>query len=281
MTLQQMLYVKIISETESINKASQVLHLSQPALTKQLKLLENELGVTLFERNQNGVRLTKEGSTFLNEANKILKGADSLYQQFSGSKTKVLHIGALPSISTYLLPNVLTSLQSHGYRINVLVVNTSDEIEKAFFERKIDVGFVQDIEQNKYTYPILDEPYYLVMPANNRLAIRESIGFEELEKQVMILPSYPCDIRKAIDNYLMKQGINLKASIEIGQNEPILSLVKANGGLTILPEMTIRNLKDGLKAIPFKDKRFGRKLSLLTYTKTLKDLIFCNGQAFL
>ncbi len=274
MTLQQMLYVKIIAKTQSINKASQVLHLSQPALTKQLKLLENELGAILFERNQSGVRLTNEGVIFLNEAKKILNGVNSLSQQFSDSKTKVLHIGALPSLSTYLLPNVLTSLQSLGYKTNLMVTNTSDEIGRLFFERKIDAGFAQDIEENEYAYPILDEPYYLVLAATNSLAYRESIEFEELKKQIMILPSYPCDIRKAIDNYLSKYGIALEASIEIGQNEPILALIKANGGLTILPEMMVRNLNNDLKAIPFKDKGFGRKLSLLTYTKKLKDLIF-------
>ena len=271
MTLQQMLYVKIIAETQSINKASQVLHLSQPALTKQLKLLENELGAILFERNQNGVRLTKEGVTFLNDAKRILNDVNSLNQQFSGSKSKVLYIAALPSISTYLLPSVITSLQSHGYKTNLLVTNTSDEIERLFFERKIDAGFVQDVEKNDYAYPILKEPYCLVVPANSSLVGCKSVGFEELVNRAMILPSYPCDIRKALDNYLNQHEIALEASIEIGQNEPILSLVKANGGLTILPEMMVRNLNNDLKAIPFKDKGFGRKLSLLTYTKKLKD----------
>ncbi|BAL00297.1 putative LysR family transcriptional regulator [Oscillibacter valericigenes Sjm18-20] len=274
MTLQQMLYVKIIAETQSINKASQVLHLSQPALTKQLKLLENELGATLFERNQNGVRLTKEGVTFLNDAKKILNGVNSLSQHFSDSKTKVLHIGALPSLSTYLLPNVLTSLQSCGYKTNLMVTNSSDEIGRLFFERKIDAGFAQDIEENEYAYPILEEPYCLVVPANSSLADCKSVGFEELVNRAMILPSYPCDIRKALDNYLNQHDIALEASIEIGQNEPILSLVKANGGLTILPEMAVRKLDDDLKAIPLKEKGFSRTVSLMTYSNKLKDLIF-------
>ncbi len=101
MNLQQLYYVRQIAEAKSINKASKALYISQPALTKQLKLLENELAVTLFERSKNGVRLTNEGDLFLDEAEKILNQVGSLKQQFLEHNEKVLHIAALPSKATF------------------------------------------------------------------------------------------------------------------------------------------------------------------------------------
>lgn len=273
LNLQQLYYVKKIAEAKSINKASKALHISQPALTKQLKLLENELTVTLFERSKNGVRLTNEGNLFLDEVEKILNQVSSLKQQFLEHKEKVLHIGALPSIATYLLPAVIKKINDSGYKANVLVLNTSDEIECLLSEAKIDAGFGQDVEEKDYVYPILVEPYYVFVPDSNPLADHQTISLSELVNQNMILPSHPCDIRKAIDVYLNQQGIILENIVEIGQNDPILSLVKAGVGLAILPEIGINDLSKNIKAIPLRNKEFTRSISLLTHSKKLQRLI--------
>lgn len=273
MNLQQLYYVKKIAESKSINEASKVLHISQPALTKQLKLLENELSIALFERSKNGVRLTNEGNLFLIEAEEILNRVDSLKQYFLEPKTKVLNIGTLPSIATYFLPDVIKKMNDQGYKANLLIVNTSDEIKSLLSEGKIDAGFGQDVGANDYVHPILIEPYYIVVPDSNPLANYQSISLCELASQNIILPSLPCDIRKALNYYLEQQGITLENTVEVGQNEPILSLVKAGIGLTILPEMAISNLNKDIKAIPLRNKEFTRSISLLTYSEKLKNLI--------
>lgn len=273
MNLQQLYYVKKISEAKSINRASKTLHISQPALTKQLKLLENELTVTLFERSKNGVRLTNEGNLFLIEVEKILNQVGSLKQQFLERKEKVLNIGALPSIATYLLPGIIKKMNDSGYKANVLILNTSDEIESLLSEGKIDAGFGQDIEEKDYAFPILVEPYYVIVPNSNLLAGYRSLSLSELADQNMILPSLPCDIRKALDNYLNQQELIFENIVEVGQNDPILSLVKAGVGLAVLPEMAIKDLSKDIKAIPLRNKGFTRSISLLTYSEKLQKLI--------
>lgn len=271
MNLQQLYYVRQIAEAKSINKASKALYISQPALTKQLKLLENELAVTLFERSKNGVRLTNEGDLFLDEAEKILNQVGSLKQQFLEHNEKVLHIAALPSIATFLLPAIIKKMNDSGYKANILVLNTSDEIESLLSEGKIDAGFGQDVVEKDYVYPILVESYYVIVHNSNPLADHQSISLGELVNQNIILPSLPCDIRKALDCNLNQQGIILENIVEVGQNDPILSLVKAGVGLTILPKMAIKS--KSVKAVPLKDKEFTRSISLLTYSKKLQRLI--------
>ena len=258
LNLQQLVYVQKIAEAKSINKASRVLHVSQPALTKQLKSLENELKTILFNRNKNGVELTEDGELFLSEAGKILNQVDSLKQEFIKRQKKVLHIGALPSIATYLLPNVIKKMNDLGYQTNVMVLDTSDQIERLLLQGKINAGFGQDVNESDYLYPILIEPYYAIVPSSSILANAQSISICELSNETMILPSLPCDIRKSFDNYLNQQEIIMKSIIEVGQNEPILSLVKTGIGMTVFPEMTINDLDRNVKAVPLKNKDFGR-----------------------
>jgi LysR family transcriptional activator of glutamate synthase operon len=274
LNLQQMNYVKKIAETKSINKASKALHISQPALTKQLKLLEDELRTTLFERSKSGCKLTKEGELFLIEAEIILNQVYSLKQQcIEKREKKVINLGALPSIATHFLPTIVQKLNNLGYKINIHVTDTSNQIKSLLSDRKIDAGFGQDVEERDYVYSILIEPYYVIVPNSNPLKKAQSISLSELTNQNMIVPTLPCDIRKSLDNYLNRKGIVIENIMEVGQNDSILSLVKHGVGLTILPEMTINALDKSVKAIPLNNKEFNRKISLLTYSKKLHHII--------
>ncbi|RFU60888.1 LysR family transcriptional regulator [Peribacillus glennii] len=274
MNLQQMSYVMKIAETKSINKASAALHISQPALTKQLKLLEDELGASLFERNKSGCKLTEDGELFVNEAELILNQIDSLKQKFIEKKEKkIVNIGALPSIATHFLPALVQKLNNLGYRINIHVADTSNEIKSLLYDRKIDVGFGQDEEERDYVNTLFIEPYYVIVPNLNPLTKAKSVSLSDLTNQNMILPTLSCDIRISLDHYLKRQGIIMENIMEVGQNDSILSLVKIGVGLTILPKMTIHNLDESVKAIPLKNKDFNRKISLFSYSKKLLALI--------
>ncbi|RST72802.1 LysR family transcriptional regulator [Siminovitchia acidinfaciens] len=273
MNLQQMEYVKTIAETKSMNKASEVLHVSQPALTKQLKILEDELKTILFERDNSGCHLTKEGELFLVEAKKILNQVHSLKQQFVQRENKVINIGTLPSIAAHFLPGIVKKLNNSGHKINIHIAETSEQIKNLLFDGKIDVGFGQDVKKRDYVYSILIEPYYLIVPEAHPLGEAKSISLSDITNQNMIVPTLPCDIRISLDKYLKHQGIVMENMMEVGQNDSMLSLVKNGVGLTILPKMAVNAIDKSVKAIPIKSGEFNRKISLLTHSKELHDLI--------
>nr|WP_198044600.1 LysR family transcriptional regulator [Lysinibacillus timonensis] len=274
MNLQQLNYVKVIAKTKSINKAAKSLHISQPALTKQLKLLEDELGTTLFERSKSEVFLTPNGEVFLTEAETILDKISSLKQRFTKNyHIKTIKMAALPSIANNLLPEVIQKLNSLEYKVTLHVVGTSEEIESLLLEKEIDIGFGQDVKDKDYVYTIINEPYFVIALASSEFSKVNSISLGQLTKQNLILPTFPCDIRKSLDLYLRKEEIVLKKMMEIGENDLVLKLVKNGVGITILPEMSMRNLDQCLKAIPLKNDGFSRKISLLTYSKEIVNLI--------
>ncbi|SOC25110.1 DNA-binding transcriptional LysR family regulator [Ureibacillus xyleni] len=274
MNLQQMNYVKVIAETKSINKASKSLHISQPALTKQLKLLEKELGTTLFKRSKSGVLLTSDGDIFLREAEIILDHVTRLKQRFTKKDVKkTIKIAALPSIANNLLPEIIQKFNSLEYKVVLHVVGTSQEIENLLLAKEIDVGFGQDVKEKDYVYTFLNEPYFVIALASSEFSKVPSISLAQLTEQNLILPTSPCDIRNSLDQYLRQEDIVLNNTMEIGENDVILKLVKNGVGVTILPEMSIRRLEQGLKAIPLIDNEFSRKISLLTYSTNIFTLV--------
>lgn len=274
LNLQQMNYVKVIAETKSINKASKSLHISQPALTKQLKLLEKELGTTLFKRSKSGVLLTSDGDIFLREAEIILDHVTRLKQRFTKKDVKkTIKIAALPSIANNLLPEIIQKFNSLEYKVVLHVVGTSQEIENLLLAKEIDVGFGQDVKEKDYVYTFLNEPYFVIALASSEFSKVPSISLAQLTEQNLILPTSPCDIRNSLDQYLRQEDIVLNNTMEIGENDVILKLVKNGVGVTILPEMSIRRLEQGLKAIPLIDNEFSRKISLLTYSTNIFTLV--------
>lgn len=276
MTFDQMVYFQIIAQTKSLNKASELLHISQPALTKQIKALESELGVNILNRSKQGVSLTKEGRFFLEQIQEILYRIQSLKQKMTDIKkgNPSIRIGALPSISSYLLPSLIKYIETRGYQLDIKVLDTSSEIGDLLAQGKIDIGFTQDLSQDtNYSYTVLVEPYFLVTPKTHFLAKLSSVSLSKLQKVRMVLPKHPCDIRISLDKYLACNGLELDNIIEVNQNESILSLVKNGLGLALIPKMATASVDENLEYIPLKEVQFNRKISFITHTDHIKNLV--------
>jgi len=142
----------IINKENSFSKASKVLGISQPAVTQQIRNLENFLGVTLFERRKKGVILTKEGQNFLNyakEFEKFLNNLDKKLYDFMHSDSPFL-IGASQTIGTYVLPSYIKYFKNLINKDINLIIKNNDEIIDDIKKGFLDIGFVtkKNIEVN-------------------------------------------------------------------------------------------------------------------------------------
>lgn len=273
MNLPQLYYFKKIAELQSINQASKQLHISQPALTKQIKLLENEFQTIFFKRSNHGMKLTKEGLKFLSEINPIIDKIEELHQIFPASQKKSLRIGALPSIANHYLPSLIDVINQQKIKTKILIRDTTKALEDMLLENKIDFAFGQDIEDKDYTEIIENEPYVLIASKENHIANCSGIDIETLSQQCLILPSSDCDIKIFLDRYLSRHALQFDNIIEVDQNEAILALVKLNIGMTILPKMNTFDIDKKLKYIPIKNNNFTRNITLLCRSNDLKKKI--------
>lgn len=153
MELRHLRYFVAVAEEENVTRAAQRLHVSQPPLSRQIRDLEDELGVALFERSAKSVRLTEAGRVFLNEARAVLDRADEAARVVKAIGTGAsgeLHVGFAPSLAVDILPRALRQFQAEAPGIRVQLHDMStEEMLTGLRENKIAVAvMVQQPAQN-------------------------------------------------------------------------------------------------------------------------------------
>ena len=198
MTLQQLHYVIVISETGSMNKAAEQLYISQPSLTNAVKELEKEIGITVFKRGGKGVSLTADGMEFLTYARQVYHQYETLAEKYSGGKIK-RKFGVSAQHYSFAVQAFVETVREYDtcdYEFAVRETNTADVINDVVslkseigilylsnFNRQFIMKMLQsnDLEFHHLT----DCAVYAYLWKGHPLAGRESVTLSELEK-------YPC-----------------------------------------------------------------------------------------
>lgn len=188
MELRHLRYFVAVAEEENVTRAAQRLHVSQPPLSRQIRDLEDELGVALFERSAKSVRLTEAGRVFLNEARAVLDRAEEAtraVKAISSGATGELHVGFAPSLAVDILPRALRQFQAEAPGIRVQLHDMStEEMLAGLRENKIAVAvMVQQPAQNLRGLQSLQLQCYRVSAAVSPLhplARRKEISLAEI-----------------------------------------------------------------------------------------------------
>lgn len=193
MNLTQMEYFSAVSKHNNITKASEELHISQPAITKSIRLLEEELGIPLLLREKNKISLTYEGEIFLEKSREILLQVDALVDEmrdYGQLRRKTVRVGIPATIGTLLLPRLNILVQEH-FQTNLEILEDSSvaTIQKVL-DGKLDMAFV--LLEND-TYPSLDceiladSSLHFCTNRNHPLASCDSIHPHLLENEQIIM----------------------------------------------------------------------------------------------
>ncbi len=233
----------------SFTKAADTLHMTQPAVTFQVRQLEEQFNTRLFDRTHSKVRLTEAGKKVFAYAEKITSLSNemeleikSLSEDISGN----LIIGGSTTIAQYILPSLLQGFKKKYPELNIIIreANT-DGIVSMIESSVIDLGIVeapvkaQDLEVEIF---MSDELVLIHNPENN-FSKKESVSPDELRDLPFILREEGSGTRAVIAEYLKKQGIGegeLEVSMELGNSESIKGAVEANIGVSILSKSTIQ-----------------------------------------
>ncbi|MGO0063257.1 LysR family transcriptional regulator [Brevibacillus fluminis] len=247
-TLQQLKYFVSIVERGSLNKAAQSLYLSQPALTKQVALLERELACSLFLRKTTGIELTDAGRYFYEKACSILEQSEQAVQAVKRyTTTRQVRIGALPSLGSFYLPDLLSNEQVKEQPSQMVIRDTTRELCELLVRGQIDIAFVQDYEGGLElpVRPLLREPYVALLPAGHELAELPAISFAALCRERLVMFKDPCDIRTAFRQQCSIQGIaNPNVALELDFNDSIVRFVAKGYGLSFAPKMLAESMHD-------------------------------------
>ncbi|MFM0324611.1 LysR substrate-binding domain-containing protein [Caballeronia glebae] len=232
----------------NFRRAASLLNMTQPPLSRQIHLLEENLGVKLFERVGRTVRLTPEGRVFLADATRLLnlsEQAESTVRRASKGKTGRVRIGFTGAAGYELIPELLVAAKRDLPDIDVVLLEMISVAQiEAFEANAIDLGFMRPLpSRQKVEFLLVDrEPMIVALPAGHALCRFERLELSQLHEQAFIMhsPTHGKYFHDRILGMLIADEVKPHFTQYIDQTPTILSLVRAGLGVSILPASSQR-----------------------------------------
>lgn len=279
-TLQQLRIIKAIAYEKSFTKASEILFISQPSLSKQVKILENKLGILLINRQNHKISLTEAGKIFLQYAERILGLCEESCRAINDLKNGDrgnLTVGASQTIGTYLMPRILALFVQNYPQINLKIkVDSTRIIAKDILERNIDIAVVgghipEDLRKNLEIKNFVEDELKLIISRFHPFAAKKTklISKEDLYNLNFITLNSNSTIRKFIDNILTQNNIEtkqFKILMQLNSIEAIKTAVSLGLGAAFVSSSAIEKeitLKT-VKVLNIENIKITRPLSILT-----------------
>lgn len=263
-----------VAETKSFSKASEIIHLTQPAVSLQIQALEEIYETKLFDRSSNTVTLTHQGEILYKYAKEILAlyaASDKDIGELTGLVKGSISVGASTTIGNHLLPSVLADFRGTHLKIKIhLFIGNTRRIIELLNSGNIDIGLVEgDVTRQKLVIEkLIQDELVVIVPASHLWAKKKEVSIYELTKEPFILREEGSGTRQIIEKYLNKHGIStqdMKVSMMIGSTEAIKEAVENGIGISILSRWAARKESKygSLKLISIKEERLYRDFSLL------------------
>jgi len=261
-------YFLAVAQHHSFTRAATALHVSQPALSQQVRQLEESLGAQLFDRSGRSTRLTDAGEVYLRYARRAaqeLEEAKRAIHDVSDLSRGSLRVAVTPTFTTYLVGPLVEAFHGRYGNITLNVREMSQErVEAMLLADELDVGIAfedvqaQDIEAS----PLLVETLALVVNRRHPLAKAASIGLEALSTESLILLSGEFATREQIDRFCQQHGIHPLVRMEANTISAVAEIVRRTTLSTLLPAK-IAQAHDDLVAIALEPVRLQRTAVLL------------------
>jgi DNA-binding transcriptional LysR family regulator len=249
MELRHLRYFVALGEELNFTRAAERLHIAQPPLSQQIRQLEDELGVTLLQRNNRPIRLTEAGELFLARARALLASFEDAVadtRRVGRGQAGKLAIGFVGSAMFAGLPDIISSYREAFPDVElVLDEMLAAEIAEALRRRRIDVGFVRPAllaEAGLAQRLILDEPYVAALPRAHPLASRSDIALAELSDDAFVL--YPARPEPSVTGLIVTAcqvaGFTPRLAQEVLHLQTAIGLIAAGVGVSLVPEAAAR-----------------------------------------
>ncbi|WP_338596521.1 LysR family transcriptional regulator [Clostridium baratii] len=274
MNLQQLEYFKVIAETKNFTTASNILSVTQPALSKAISKLEEELDVSLFEREGRNIKITKFGEVFLKYADSALReierGKDKL-QDMKKNNDRVISIASTHCIGATFIPFLISNFFNNKLQVKFNINNQpTEEILKDLKYGRVDFGFFDNIKEIE-NYPeiesilVKNEEYVLIVPKNHHLANKEEVYLNDLRDEYFIV--YKDKNYEEKISYSDFIDYTPKIFAEPDEGSVLAGLVSSGAGVAIVLNTPIMN-NNKLSVLKIKDN-IGHKSIYMGWNKEL------------
>jgi DNA-binding transcriptional LysR family regulator len=245
MELRQLRYVEAVAAHRHFTRAAGAIGVAQPALSHQIKRLEQELGIDLFERSRRGVRLTPAGEAFLPRIRRALAELDAGRDEvaaFTGLESGRVRLGAMQALGRLDLPRAIARFHSAHPAVEVtLSEESTTRMQQLVAEGQLDLALVAlDVgyPDALRARPILREPVLLALPDDHPLAARTSVEFGALRDEPFVFFRAGTGLRTTTELLAREARFIPRMAFETGNLDRLLDLVGEGLGVSLIPAST-------------------------------------------
>jgi len=277
--LRDLRYLVALAEHRHFGRAAEASFVSQPTLSTQIRKLEEELGVALFERAPRKVMLTPVGREIVERARKVLADVDQLAEiarRSQDPEAGTVRLGLFPTLGPYLLPHVLPGLRERFPRLEFLLVeDKTDALLERLRDGRLDAAVLALplADEQLHAEPLFDEPFVLATPAGHPLAGRGPLAVDDLdEERLLLLEEGHCLREQALD--VCRLAGAGERDFRATSLETLRQMVAAGVGSTLLPVLAVQPPVPGLpgvQLVPFKGEPPFRRVALVWRRSSASD----------
>jgi len=244
LTLRQLKVFEAVARHLNYTRAAEELHLTQPAVSMQVKQLEESLGVALFEQLGKRIHLTETGTEVLGYARSITQQLDELegvlnsMKGLGGGRLRI----SVATTANYFIPTLLGTFSRRYTDVTVtLDVTNRETLLRQLSENVVDLVIMGQppSEADVEAEPFLDNPLVVVAPPDHPLAGKKKIPLTRLQEETFLVREPGSGTRIAMERFFNERGMKLRTGMEVGSNEAIKQSVQAGLGLGLLSRATI------------------------------------------
>lgn len=290
---------RAVAKHLNFRRAAEELCLTQPAVTMQIKALEQQLGVQLFDRSGARISLTPAGTMLLKYAGKIDKletAAMAALSQFADGQRGELRIGASLTIAQYILPHLFGAFQQQHPQVRSYVTTcNTEQVLEALVAHEVSLGFIEGptLRRDVRTEVFLEDEIVLMVPPAHEWSERGFVEPEELKQERLIMRERGSGTRRVVEMALQKRGVKTKQlslAMEFDSTEGIITAVEAGlgigfaslwsiskalqlGSLRVVPMHGVRIIRPLSVAYPLGQEPQGTTLAFLHFLRSRHDVM--------
>jgi DNA-binding transcriptional LysR family regulator len=234
-----------VAERRSFSRAAEALYISQPAVSRAVQELEDQVGTPLLDRSHRAFTLTEAGSLLYPYAQRLFaieQAAETALEQLQGLERGHLALGASHTTGTYLLPPLLSRFHRRypGVQLSLEIANTQTVIEK-LHTQPLDLAFVEGPvkEKDLLVTPWRTDSLVAIAPPGHPLAAKQPVTLKQLAAEPYVQRESGSGTREIVDEVFRQRGLELNVAIELSSNQAVKQAVSAGLGVSIVSNATI------------------------------------------
>lgn len=244
-TLRQLRIFLAVAEQQHFRRAAERLHLTSPAVSRQIGELEGELGQRLFDRTTRAVLTTAAGQQLRARLEPLLGELEGMLEQLRDEAAQArgkVQVASVPTLSASLMPLCIASCQRDDSDLQLVLRDlVQTQVLAAVRHGEVDFGVAIDppSSQELLAVPILDDPFWLVCPSGHPLAAQAEVAWRALDGQPLVLLDHDSGSRRLIDKLLRQHEVAAQVVQQVGHATAVFRLVEAGIGLSVMPGLAL------------------------------------------